>query len=129
AKNESDARRRGFLESCIESGLLSVWIYEAPFPATPARRAIVSALTVEAVKQDAGRLVLERGDPSRDRLDRQEIERSLRATGGDIPYSHDPPGSYAGLEVADVAAWAYGARRDWTKTVAPLIEFVRELSP
>lgn len=129
AKNESDSRRRVFLTDCVNRGLVRLWIYTAPFPATAARRVIVAALTVDAVKNAAGRLVVERGDPGRDHLDRQEINRALKATGGDLAYSHEPPGSYPGLEIADLAAWAYGAGSDWHRRTVPMIEFIRELSP
>lgn len=126
-KDESSGRRLAFLKCCAEAGLVRVWIYTAPFPATAARQAIVCALTLDAVKNSVSRLVLERGDPERDRLDRQMIARTLAAADGDLSYSHDPPGAYTGMEIADAAVWAYGAGGNWTRTVGSLIEFVRQL--
>jgi hypothetical protein len=128
AKNERPARLRRFLAECSNSGLVSVRIYEAKFPAKPARQAIISTLVVDSVKLRAGRLILDSVGSAQDHLDRQEIERSLRVTGGDLSYSHHSPGSYGGLEIADAAAWAYGKGGAWTRWVAPLIESVQHVS-
>jgi len=61
-------------------------------------------MTSDAVKGGAGRLILERGDPSRDHVDRQEIKSALMAADGDLLYSHEALGSYTGLEIADLVA-------------------------
>jgi hypothetical protein len=128
-KNESSQRRRAFITECLECGLVRAWVYVAQFPTNQARRAIVQALVTDAAKNQTGRLVFETGDPARDLRDRQETDRTLRQLDYDLAYSHERPGSYAGLEIADAVAWAYGAGGGWQTLVRPMIEFVRDLGP
>jgi hypothetical protein len=129
ARNESDARRHAFLKGCVELGGVSLWIYQAHGTTMAVRRAIVGALTSDAVQRRIGRLVIEQGDPGRDRADRSEIQRVLRAieVDHDFPYSHERPGSHCGLEIADVGAWAFGAGGEWSERVRPLVAFAKSV--
>lgn len=71
AKSERDGRKKRIIDDCRRSGLVRLWVYVESFPAKSAREVLVHALTVDAVKAGVTRLVVERGDPSRDQSDRQ----------------------------------------------------------
>ena len=129
ARNESEARIRAFLKGCTDLGVVRLWVYEAPFPAAQARRAIIAALAADSVARRIGSLVIERGDPGRDRQDRQVVARVLNASDPSVlfPYAHEASGSHCGLEIADVGAWAYGAGAEWRARVGQLVEINRRL--
>jgi len=128
ARNESEARIRAFLKGCSDLGVVRLWVYEAPFPASQARRAIIAALAADSVARRIGSLVIERGDPQRDRHDRQVIASVLKTSDSVLfPYAHESPGSHCGLEIADVGAWAYGAGGEWRARVGQLVEINRRL--
>lgn len=128
ARDERPARLQAIISDVARSGLVRWWLYVAPFPTNPARRAILAALVADALKADARRLVIEHGDDGRNRLDRREIARALAAEQGELHYSHEMPWAHPGLELADVGAWAYRSGGEWRRRVTPLIDQVREVA-
>jgi hypothetical protein len=109
------------------SGLVSWWIYIAPFPADQARKAIMKEVVNDCLAHDARRLIVEFADDGRNHRDRVVIARTLSEAKGHLHYSHEKPWSHPGLELADLGAWLYGAGGESREMLMPMVDQVRDL--
>lgn len=87
----------------------------------------MEALAESVGKAEAGRLVIELGDPVRNQRDVRIIQPRFHAAGVHVAYSHESPGSFPGLEIADGLAWAYGAGTGWRRMIWPMVEIAPEI--
>jgi hypothetical protein len=122
-KNERPIRRR-----CVADEIarlpVEVRIYSRSCPklGEPARQACVAQLVNDLLTRRAHRLVFD----SRNEQDIHD-ERTLRRLLGSHPsasqlvYEHVDSTSESLLWIADVAAWCFGAGREWRKRIEPIV--------
>jgi hypothetical protein len=126
-KSEGDPRRRAIISALVGFGSVRGLVYRAPRPVVEARASCLRALIGDLIDKDVSQLVLDRVDEHQGVRDRVTIRESLRKHGADLQYQHASPWEYAGVQVADVIAWAYGAGGDWRRRIRPIIDKVADL--
>jgi hypothetical protein len=118
---ESPSRRREIIDVIVRSGLVHAWVYSAARPLVPARRRCLQAIATNLASAGVGGLILDNVDDRQALRDRSAIHEVVKDVRGELRYRHAPAHQVAGVQVADVVAWAYGAGRDWRRRVRPLI--------
>jgi hypothetical protein len=94
----------------------------------PARQECIAKLVEDLLARQAQRLVID----TRNIRDTHD-ERTLRSALGPLPsasqlvYEHVDSTSEALLWIADVAAWCFGAGREWRKRIDPIVNSVIDL--
>lgn len=126
-KDERDSRRRKIISALVDCQLVSCWIYRAPRPVVRARGSCLQSLVNDLVGADVGQLILDRVDAEQAARDRAMLREALRKQGAEVEYRHAAPWECIGIQVADVAAWAYGAGGDWRRRIAPIVDKVTSI--
>jgi hypothetical protein len=94
----------------------------------PARQACMTQLVQDLLTRGAHRLVID----TRNVRDAHD-ERTLRSALGPLPsesrlvYEHVDSTSESLLWIADIAAWCFGAGREWRKRIDPVVGTVIDL--
>jgi hypothetical protein len=128
-KKEKPIRRRA-LADAIARLPVEVCVYSRTCPRLdePARQACFAQLVDDLLARRAHRLVID----SRNEQDIHD-ERTLRRLLGSQPsasrlvYEHVDSTNESLLWIADVAAWCFGAGREWRKRIDPIITDVIDL--
>jgi hypothetical protein len=127
-KSERDSRRRHIISTLVDLKTIEAWVYLAPRPAVPARNECIRSLVVDLLDVGVSELVLDQTDHEQARRDRATIQNVVAKERTKLSYMHSAPVLHAGLQAADVIAWAYGAGGDWRRRVLPMIDRVRKLN-
>lgn len=125
--DERDSRRREVITSVVSLGAVRGLIYVGPRPVSRSRPACLSAMAEDALRLDADQLVLDRGQENQNHRDRMTLRTVFDKS--DMSYLHAASWEHAGLQIADILAWAYGAGGDWRRRIMPIIEQVRRIDP
>lgn len=126
-KAERDSRRRAIISSVVGGGRIRAWLYRAPRPVVEARESCLRAMVENLVSAGADQLCLDQVDERQRVRDRVAIRDVLHKQRADLTYRHARPWEHAGIQVADIVAWAYGAGGDWRRRVRPIVERVIDL--
>lgn len=128
-KKEKPVRRRA-LADAIARLPVEVCFYSRSWYRhdEPARQECMARLALDLLARQAQRLVIDTRN-ARDAHD----ERTLRGALGPLPsssqlvYEHVDSTSESLLWIADVAAWCFGAGREWRKRIDPIVSTVVDL--
>lgn len=128
-KKEKPIRRRA-LADAVARLPVEVCLYSQSWQRhdEPARQACMAQLVSDLLARGAQRLVIDTCNV-RDAHD----ERTLRGALGPLPsesqlvYEHVDSTSESLLWIADIAAWCFGAGREWRKRIDPVVSTVVDL--
>jgi hypothetical protein len=128
-KKERPLRRR-CLADAVARLPVEVWVYSRSWHDhdEPARQVCMARLAHDLLAREAHRLVID----TRNIRDAHD-ERTLRTALGPHPsasllvYEHVDSTSESLLWIADIAAWCFGAGREWRKRIDPIVSTVVDL--
>lgn len=122
--SERPARKRLILSATSRLSV-DASIFIAQRPVETARSACLHAIATHAVEVGVAELILDRSEEKQDARDRAALRQVLAKE--PMTYRHAASHEHAGLQLADVFGWGYGAGGEWRRRVDPVVRQVVRL--